>query len=210
MKRIVAAMASLLALVLATPAWAHHLMGGQVPQAFDAAFLSGLAHPVINVEHFVFIVAVGVLTAVSQGNRLQPIWFIAGTIAGCLFSIQVTQLPFTQWLVPASVIVIGLALALGQQRLGFLTVVLFAVAGFLHGSGYATEIVGSEMFLHAYLLGFAIVQSAISMAAMWVAYRLWCGDMLYTNARIVGGVVAGVGLTVLAQSSSAALFPVIG
>ena len=53
----------LLFLSLIKPASAHHFMGGKVPSNFLTGFLSGLAHPVIGLDHFAFVVAVGLLAA---------------------------------------------------------------------------------------------------------------------------------------------------
>lgn len=199
---------ALLSWLIATPAFAHHALGGQLPIDFGTGFLSGLAHPVINVDHFAFVVAVGVLTAVSQGSRLLPIWFVGGTVLGCLASVAGFTLPFIAWYVPASVMILGIALALGRSRLGLADIGFFLVAGFLHGAVYAQAIVGSENnSIRGYLLGFALIQVAVAMGAMTAAYALWCGDKLYANARVVGGVVAGVGLTVLAQTGIATILP---
>lgn len=201
---------AILSWLMASPAFAHHALGGKLPIDFGTGFLSGLAHPVINVDHFAFVIAVGVITAVAQGSRLLPIWFIGGTILGCLASVGGFTLPFIAWYVPASVAIIGIALALGRSRLGIADIGFFAVAGFLHGAVYAQAIIGTENnSIRGYLLGFALIQVAVAMGAMMAAYALWCGDKLYANARVVGGVVAGVGLTILAQTGIAALFPAI-
>jgi urease accessory protein len=200
--------AGLLFWLMATPAFAHHALGGKLPIDFGTGFLSGLAHPVINVDHFAFVIAIGVLTAVAQGSRLLPIWFVGGTVLGCLASVQGLPVPFIAWAVPVSVAIVGVALALGRSRLGAWDIGFFLVAGFLHGALYAQAIIGSENnSLRGYLLGFAIIQTVVAMGAMSAAYALWCGDKLYANARVVGGVVAGVGLTILVQTGMAALLP---
>lgn len=62
-------------MLLAGPAWAHHAMGGEVPGTFAEGLLSGLAHPVIGLDHLAFILAVGLIAA-SLGAGLQ----IAGTV----------------------------------------------------------------------------------------------------------------------------------
>lgn len=208
MTRISALCIAACAWLLATPAFAHHALGGKLPIDFGTGFISGLAHPVINVDHFAFVIAVGVLTAVAQGSRLLPIWFVGGTVLGCLASVQGFTLPFIAWYVPISVAILGTALALGRSRLGTLDVGFFLLAGFLHGAVYAQAIIGSENnSLRGYLLGFALIQVAVALGAMSAAYALWCGDKLYANARVIGGVVAGVGLTILVQTGIATLWP---
>ena len=44
-------------------AWAHHFMGGGLPQTFTQGLLSGLGHPVIGLDHAAFIVAAGFFLA---------------------------------------------------------------------------------------------------------------------------------------------------
>ncbi|HET9176699.1 MAG TPA: HupE/UreJ family protein, partial [Pseudolabrys sp.] len=43
----------------ATNASAHHVMGGRMPATFMDGFLSGLGHPIIGIDHFAAVVAVG-------------------------------------------------------------------------------------------------------------------------------------------------------
>lgn len=191
-------------------AFAHHALGGAVPISFGAGLMSGLAHPIINFDHFAFVVAVGVFTAVAQGSAMLPVLFVLGTIVGCVASAQGLQVPNVTLLVPVSVAIAGTALALGRNRIGSLDIGLLALAGLLHGLAYAQSIVGGQNnSLAGYLIGFAVVQSVVALAAMWCAYALWCGDRLYANARVAGGVIAGIGLTLLAQSGLALVLPVM-
>ena len=203
------ALSGALLTLTSTEAFAHHALGGRLPFDFTTGLLSGLAHPVINFEHFAFVVALGVLTAVAQGSRLLPVLFVAGTVAGCLAVVQGFAVPSLPWYVAVSVALLGIALALGHRRLGQFEAALFAVAGFLHGAAYAQSIIGTGInSLTGYLLGFAIIQVVVALSAMVAAYWLWCGDKLYANARVVGGMVAGVGLTVMVQAGLAQMFPV--
>ena len=49
-----------------TPAFAHHVMGGRTPATFAEGILSGLGHPIIGVDHFAAVVAVGCLAAAHR------------------------------------------------------------------------------------------------------------------------------------------------
>lgn len=198
-------------LFLTIPAHAHHALGGKIPVGFFDGFLSGLAHPVIEADHLAFVLAVGILTAVSQGGFWLPVWFVCGTVLGCLLNASSLQLEPASWMVPVSALLIGGYLALGRadDNRGWQKW-LFLAAGGLHGLAYSQAIMGSQnMSLQGYLFGFAIVQTAIAWAAMTAAYLFWRGDRLYANARVFGGVLAGVGLTALYQAGVANAFPVL-
>ena len=193
---------------VATPALAHHALGGRQPINFGEGFFSGLAHPIINFDHFAFIVAVGVFAAVTQASKFQPVWFVGGTILGCLLMLSGNAIPFNAWLVHAALLALGLALAFGKPCMRFVDTGAFVLAGILHGGLYAQAIVGSvTVSISGYLLGFAIIQAVVATGAMFAAFMLWRGDELYANARVVGGMVAGVGLTVMVQAGVAAMFP---
>ena len=50
----------------ASPAFAHHVMGGKLPETFLQGLLSGLGHPIIGLDHFGAIVGIGILVAIAQ------------------------------------------------------------------------------------------------------------------------------------------------
>lgn len=52
--------------LLAEPALAHHVMGGRMPATFGDGLLSGLGHPVIGLDHFAAVVAVGCIAVLMQ------------------------------------------------------------------------------------------------------------------------------------------------
>jgi urease accessory protein len=182
------------------PAFAHHALEAGQTLNFELAFLSGLAHPVINLEHLAYVIAIGVLVAVGQGSRYLPALFVGGTTVGCLLAANGFVVPYGEVLVLVALTIIGLALILGRSRIGIVDAAGFIVTGIIHGSVYAQDILGEvHTAVVGYLLGFAVIQSVVATSAMMMAFWLWRGDRLYENARIVGGLVAGVGLTVMFQ-----------
>lgn len=197
-------------LLMTTQAYAHHALGGRLPIGFGEGLLSGLAHPVIEVDHLAFVLAVGVLTAVSQGGFWLPVWFVGGTIFGCLLNAGSLQLQPGAWMVPLSALLIGGYLAAGRDQTLNWNKGLFLVAGALHGLAYSQAIIGSENnSLQGYLLGFAIVQTTIAWGAMLAAYWFWRGDRLYINARVFGGILAGVGIAALYQAGVASVSTIV-
>jgi urease accessory protein len=210
MRYLKLALSPVLLFAFCTQAFAHHALGGNLPIGFGEGLLSGLAHPVIAADHIAFIVAVGVLTAVSQGGFALPVWFVVGTVGGCLLNASSAQLQPSEWMVPISAILIGGYLAWGRDDSGRWHKWTFLAAGALHGLAYSQAIIGSENnSLQGYLLGFAIVQVLVAWGAMWAAYASWHGDRLYVNARVCGGILAGVGLTSLYQAGVASVLPII-
>jgi urease accessory protein len=195
---------SLSLIVLASssvPAFAHHLMGGRTPATFGEGILSGLGHPVIGLDHFAAVVAVGCLAATHRAAYPLVIAFVLAMMGGVALHLHGATVPGAEILVALSVITLGL-LMLGDRQLPVgAALLLFAMVGAVHGYALGESIHGAEPTpLYAYLLGLAIVQSAVALTAAAVARGIMQrrGTDL-SPLRLVGAGIAGIGLAVLIQ-----------
>jgi len=194
----------------ATPAWAHHPMGGATPSTLMEGLLSGFGHPIIGVDHLAFILAVGIAAAFTPQRLLSPLAFILATVAGCLLIVTGIALPFVEIAVTASVVLLGALILSGRRIPAAAYLSLFAVAGLFHGWAYGEAIVGAETTpLTAYLIGFAAIQYAIALAAGWVVLKLWkATGPEAVQPRLAGAVAAGVGAAFLIENIEGLLFTV--
>lgn len=197
----------------AGPALAHHAMGGETPSTLGEGLLSGLAHPVIGFDHLAFVAAVGIAAAFTPRLWLSPLAFVATTLIGCFLVIGGIALPAVEFVVSASVLVVGACILSGRSIPSGVYAALFGVAGLFHGWAYGGSIVGAEATpLFAYLAGFATVQYAIAIGvalAVRSAVKLQpAGPAMWQQAgpRLAGAVVAGVGLTFFLEAVEAAVF----
>ena len=91
-------------LLIAAPALAHHPSGGEIPSTFAEGFLSGLGHPVIGIDHLAFVVAVGLLAALSSKfGMIIPCAFTVATAIGTGIHLQSVNLPVPELIIAASV-----------------------------------------------------------------------------------------------------------
>ena len=75
---------------------------------------------------------------------------------------------------------------------------LFALVGLVHGYALGESIYGAEQTpLYAYLLGLAVIQSAIALVAMAVARSVAGPSKDLAPLRLIGAGIAGIGLAVL-------------
>ncbi|MGL5074445.1 MAG: HupE/UreJ family protein, partial [Waterburya sp.] len=117
-----------------SPALAHHPMGGKLPSNFTEGLLSGLGHPVIGIDHLAFVIAIGLLAALT--NRLGmviPLAFMLTTAVGTLIHLQSIDLPVVELVISASVLLIGILLAQTNQTNLVLLTIISAIAGIFHG-----------------------------------------------------------------------------
>ena len=184
--------------VAAEPALAHHLMGGRMPATFGEGILSGLGHPVIGIDHFAAVVAVGCLAAAHRAGAALAIAFVVAMMCGVAVHLQAVTVPADEILVAVSVIVLG-AIVLSHRDLPLNgALALFVLVGLIHGYALGESIYGAERTpLAAYLTGLAVIQSVVALAAMAVARAIARRDEI--KLRLVGAGIAGIGLAVLMQ-----------
>jgi urease accessory protein len=195
------------AAVLGVPglAHAHHAMDRALPATDWQGFVSGLAHPVIGLDHLAFVLAAGVLAA---GARRRPgvlalLAFVAAGAAGTGLHLAGVGLGPVEAIVALTALGAGLALvaAPGTRPGGGALALTFAIAGLFHGHAYAEAVVGAQPGpIGAYLVGLAIVQGAIGLGAMEAARRLGRPEALgpLLPRRAVGVVSVFVGVVALA------------
>jgi len=193
------------AMMIAAPTYAHHPMGGEIPQTMVQGLLSGLGHPIIGFDHLAFVVGIGLLAAFQQARLALPAIFITGTALGTLLIVGGIILPMAEVVIGLSVLMIG-GLVMAGRRLGAFAVTMMALgAGLFHGWAYGEAVIGAEATpVMSYIAAFSATQFAISVGAMLLALALMrkAGDnniAATLQPRLAGAMVAGVGLTYLAE-----------
>src|SRR6476660_937774 len=107
----------LTALILsAGNASAHHIMGGRTPAPFGEGMLSGLGHPIIGLDHFAAVVAVGCIAAMHSAGAALVIAFIVSMTAGVALHVNGATVPAAALLVALSVISFG-AMLLRRRKM---------------------------------------------------------------------------------------------
>lgn len=182
------------------PAFAHHVMGGRIPATFGEGILSGLGHPVIGLDHLAAVVAVGCLAAAHRAVIALCIGFVIAMMTGVVLHLYGATLPAAEILVALSVMVLGTLMLRGRDMPTGSALVLFAMAGVIHGYALGESIYGAEPTpLYAYLLGLAVIQSAVALTAARIAGSIMKRSADISPLRFIGAGIAGIGLAVLMQ-----------
>jgi len=187
-------------LLSAGDASAPHIMGGRTPATFGEGMLSGLGHPIIGLDHFAAVVAVGCIAAMHSAGAALVIAFIVSMTAGVALHVNGATVPAAEILVALSVIALGALMLRRRQMSAASALALFALVGLVHGYALGESIYGAEQTpLYAYLLGLAVIQSAIALVAMAVARSVAGPSKDLAPLRLIGAGIAGIGLAVLMQ-----------
>jgi urease accessory protein len=192
---------TLAGLAAATPALAHHPMGGMTPETFSQGLLSGLGHPVIGFDHLAALVGVGLVASrFARGLTLPAFWIVA-MAAGVGLHLASFDLPYTEALVALSVVAIGLAATIRITLPYALIALLFAAGGAAHGYALGESIIGAETSpLAAYLIGLVAVQTALTTGIALAARFVMKGSLAAPapQLRLAGLTVAITGAAFLA------------
>jgi urease accessory protein len=192
--------------LVATPVLAHHPMGGAMPSNLFQGLMSGLAHPMIEPSHFVAIVAIGLLAAFKRQGAMIPAAFILAAMAGTGLHLAKVAIPGLEFLVSASILMLGGFLAVKNSPNTMVVVGLAAIAGLFHGYAYGEAIIGAEATpLVAYLAGFTAIQSMVSFGAFWLGQKVLSNREF--GARSAGFLISGMGLAFFASQVMAVAFP---
>ncbi len=191
-------------MLMMAPAIAHHPSGGEAPKSLLEGFVTGLAHPVIGLDHLAFVVAIGLVAAVLGRGVGVLAAFLLAALAGTGLHLASVNLPAPELVISVSVLLFG-GLVATRRPLNLLAVMaLSAVAGVFHGYAYGEAVVGAESTsVMAYLIGFTLIQGAIAGIAYLLSGRALASDRAknhtsgMTAVKQAGFAICGAGAVFL-------------
>ena len=191
--------------LVATPALAHHPLDGRLPSNFFEGIMSGFGHPIIGFDHLAFVIASGLLAVGIAKGILIPIAFVIATGIGAGIHLLAINLPIPEIIIAASVLLFGVLLFIRQNKNLTMnnTIIsgLAALAGIFHGHAYGEGIFGAEPTpLFAYLIGFTVIQLAISLGIYWVTSKVIKSISLNLITRFAGLAITATGLVFLSSA----------
>ena len=180
------------ALAFATvPAFAH------LDPAAHGSLAAGFSHPLFGLDHILVMIAVGLWAASLKGREMLavPAAFVGTMGLGFSAAIAGVPLPFVEPVILASVIFIGImvALALPFSTAGMAAAVAFFA--FFHGHAHGGELgaAGAASFAIGFMLATAALH-AVGIGLGIAFARLQGGAGNSWLARAAGGVTAAAGV----------------
>ena len=195
-----------LEIFMTTPAFAHHPLAGRLPANLFEGIMSGFGHPILGFDHLAFVVASGLIAVGIRGGMIIPIAFVLATGIGAGIHLQAINLPIPEIVIAASVVLFGVLLVIRNTQIKTANYVLLvtsfaALAGIFHGHAYGEGIFGAEPTpLIAYLIGFTIIQLAISLSIYLVATRAIKFIFVDYLTRFVGSAIIMIGCVFLSYA----------
>lgn len=134
--------AALMLLLTAAPLHAHHLPPGMedVDEFEDgAAFMAGLRHPLLGLDHCLFALAIGAMAVAVMRKRNSKnlvAALVLGSGAGAMFGVNEIMLPGAQFSVAAALLVPVLVFALKDRLSGWGRAGLVVAAALWQGNAH--------------------------------------------------------------------------
>jgi len=161
------------------------------------SLLAGVAHPLLGVDHLLTMLAVGLYAAQQKGagRWALPLTFVLSMLAGALAGVAGLALPLVEGGVAASVLVLGLLLALAVRLPLAAALPLVGFFAIFHGHAHFVEM-GHQAML-SYALGFAAAAAVLHLAGFMLSRWLPQGRAGRALKRVLGCAIAGTGMVLL-------------
>ena len=185
-RRITLALAALA--TTTAPAFAH------LNPEEHGSFMAGFSHPLFGLDHILVMVAVGLWAAQIGGKALWavPAAFVTTMAIGFGLALAGIDLPFVEPAILASVVALGLLVAMAVRLDTVMSAAIVAVFALFHGHAHGGELgsAGALSFGVGFVIATALLHGAGVALGLGIA-RLSGGAIA---ARIIGGLTAIAGL----------------
>lgn len=173
------------------PALAH------LDPAEHGSLLAGLSHPFFGADHVLAMVAVGLWAAQIGGRALWsvPAAFVMTMMLGFALALLGAPLPFVEPAIPASVVALGLIVAMAVRLDVSMAAAVVAVFAIFHGHAHGGELGNAGAW--SFAAGFLIATVLLHIAGLGLGMGLSRLANRGIVARILGGVTALAGASLL-------------
>ena len=158
------------------------------------SFMAGFSHPLFGLDHILVMVAVGLWAAQIGGKALWavPTAFVTTMAIGFGLALSGIDLPFVEPAILASVVALGLLVAMAVKLDTAMSAAIVAVFALFHGHAHGGELgaAGAWQFGIGFVIATALLHAAGIGLGLGIA-RLSGGAIA---SRIIGGLTALAGL----------------
>ena len=172
----------------------------------DGGILSGFLHPLLGLDHLLAMIAVGMLSTQIGGRAVWyvPAAFVGAMAVGGIIGIIGIPLPFIEYGITASVLILGLAI-LADSKLPISAAMVFvAIFAIFHGYAHGTELpeaasTQNATYIAAYVNGFLIATAGLHLIGVFLGMIIEKLPRGTLTMRLSGALLAIIGIFLIAQ-----------
>lgn len=138
------------------------------------SFAQAFAHPFTGADHLAAMVAVGMWSAIA----VRPMWraplaFVALLVAGCVAGFEGLAVPGVEPMIAASVLVLGLLVAVQKRIPWGVAAMIAGVFAFFHGAAHGAELTADTALMTlAALTGMALGSATLHIAGIGLGHAV--------------------------------------
>jgi urease accessory protein len=180
-------LAALLMAAATMPAYAHIGIGP------TSSFSAGFSHPFSGLDHLTVMIAVGLWAALKGGKAIWawPVAFVGVMLAGAGLGMAHIPIPFVEPGILASVVALGLLVALAVGLPVSAGVAIIGIFALFHGHAHGTEVPENAGGFE-YMMGFAVATTILH--ALGISTGLASGLRYRALTRAAGALCAAIGI----------------
>src|SRR6187551_1307376 len=180
-------LSAILLMAASMPAYAHVGIGT------TSSFTAGFMHPLSGLDHMTVMIAVGLWAALKGGKAIWawPAAFVGVMLVGGGLGMLHMPLPFVEPGILASVVALGLLVALAVDLPVSAGVAIIGLFALFHGHAHGTEVPENAGGIE-YMLGFALATALLH--GVGIAAALGLGLRFRSLVRAAGAACAVVGV----------------
>jgi urease accessory protein len=169
------------------PAYAHIGIG------LTSSFSAGFMHPLSGLDHLTVMIAVGLWAALKGGKAIWawPAAFVGIMLVGAGLGMAHIPVPFVEPAILASVVALGLLVALAVDLPVSAGISIIGVSALFHGHAHGTEVPENAGGLE-YMMGFAVATAVLH--AIGIGIGRASGLRYCALTRAAGAICAAIGV----------------
>ncbi len=157
------------------------------------SLVDGALHPLGGLDHLAAMISVGLWAALAGGKRVWvwPVAFVSMMLVGGFLGHAGIELPVVEPAIALSVIVLGLAVALGAKAPLAVGAVLIGMFALFHGHAHGAEAPAEGWY--GYAAGFALSTALLHAVGIAIGFAI----ARLSNpiaARAIGAATAALGI----------------
>lgn len=168
---------------------------------YDGGIYAGLLHPILGIDHLLAMVSVGLLSAQMGGRALWtvPVTFVSVMALGGLIGIVGIPLPFVEYGIALSVILLGIAIFYPKKLPVWLIMIFVGLFALFHGHAHGAElpeVSETTLDIAAYIFGFLLATAALHLIGALIGQIANKGPKSALILRYSGLAIALIGVVI--------------
>ena len=169
---------------------------------YGGGIFAGLLHPLLGIDHLLAMVSVGLLSAQMGGRAIWtvPATFVSVMALGGLLGILGVPIPFMEYGIALSVVLLGIALVLPKKLPVWLTMVFVGVFALFHGHAHGTELPAiseTALDVFAYVFGFLLATATLHLVGALIGQMAVSTPRGSQILRYSGVLIALIGVSLV-------------